>query len=107
MILNGHFPLQDMILKGFDNEARKFIAKIYEDMGVNIHLFTSPKKIEKSSAGKLTVTVETKDGKESTLADVDQVLFATGRKANTKELGLESADVELDDKGGVKVGLTY
>ena len=50
-----------------------------------------PKKLEKDSNGKLTLTTETKDGKEETLADVDQVLFATGRKPNTKDLGLESA----------------
>ena len=95
--------LQDMILKGFDNECRKFIKNIYEEAGVTIHLFSSPKKLEKGSNGKMTLTIETKDGKEETLADVDQVLFATGRKPNTKDLGLESADVELDEKGGVKV----
>ena len=92
-----------MILKGFDNECRKFIKNIYEESGVTIHLFSSPKKLEKGSNGKLTLTTETKDGKEETLADVDQVLFATGRKPNTKDLGLETAEVELDDKGGVKV----
>lgn len=95
--------LQDMILKGFDDEARRFIKKIYEDQGVTIHLFTSPKKVDKGNDGKLTVTAETKDGKEVVLSDVDDVLFATGRKPNTKDLGLETADVELDDKGGVKV----
>ena len=95
--------LQDMILKGFDNECRKFIKNIYEESGVTIHLFSSPKKLEKGSNGNLTLTTETKDGKEEILADVDQVLFATGRKPNTKDLGLETAEVELDDKGGVKV----
>lgn len=92
-----------MILKGFDLECRKFIKKIYEEMGVTIHMFTSPTKLEKDSNGKITLTTETKDGKEETLADVDQVLFATGRKPNTKDIGLEKAGVELDDKGGVKV----
>ena len=31
------------------------------------------------------------------------MLFATGRVPNTEDLGLESAGVELDDKGAVKV----
>ena len=31
------------------------------------------------------------------------VLFATGRGRNTDGLGLESAGVELDDKGAIKV----
>ena len=30
--------------------------------------------------------------------------MATGRKAKTKGLGLEEIGVELDEKGGVKVG---
>jgi len=93
----------DMILKGFDNECRKFMAKTFEAMGVTIHLHTSPTKIEKDSAGKLTLSSETKDGQKDSLAEVDQVLFATGRKPNTQDIGLESADVELDDQGGVKV----
>ncbi len=97
------FVLQDMILKGFDNECRKFIKNIYEEAGVTIHMFSSPKKLEKDSNGKLTLTFDTKEKEDETLADVDEVLFATGRKPNTKDLGLESAEVELDDKGGVKV----
>ena len=96
--------MQDKILKGFDDEARQFIRKVYEDQGVTIHMHTSPKKVEKGSNGKLTVTTETKDGKEEVLSDVDEILFATGRKPNTKGLGLEEAGVDLDDKGGVKVG---
>lgn len=32
-----------------------------------------------------------------------QVLMATGRKAKTKDIGLEEISVELDEKGGVKV----
>jgi glutathione reductase (NADPH) len=36
-------------------------------------------------------------------AIVDCVMFATGRDPNTAGLGLESAGVEVDDKGAVKV----
>jgi glutathione reductase (NADPH) len=95
--------MQDMILKGFDMECRKFIAKVFEASGVTIHLFTSPTKIKKDSNGKLTLTSESKDGEETSLPEVDQILFATGRKPNTKGIGLESAGVELDEQGGVKV----
>jgi glutathione reductase (NADPH) len=35
--------------------------------------------------------------------ETDQLLFATGRKPNTKGLGLESAGVETGDKGQIKV----
>ena len=36
-------------------------------------------------------------------AVVDMVMFATGRKPNTHGLGLDTAGVELDDMGAVKV----
>ena len=72
-------------------------------MGVTVHLNTSPTKLEKGSDGKIKLTVKTKDGKDE-LGGIDQVLFATGRKPNTKGLGLDEIGVELDDKGGVKVG---
>lgn len=33
--------------------------------------------------------------------------MATGRKAKTKDIGLEEVGVELDEKGGVKVQLFH
>ena len=68
-----------------------------------MHLNMSPTMLEKGSDGKIKLTAETKDGEEE-LVGIDQVLFATGRKPNTKGLGLDEIGVELDDKGGVKVG---
>jgi glutathione reductase (NADPH) len=35
--------------------------------------------------------------------EVDELLFATGRRPNTKNLGLEEAGVELGDEGQIKV----
>ena len=101
--------LQGLVLKGFDEEGRKFIQDIYEQVGITLHLGESPVKMEKNSSGKITVHSETKDKKEQTLPDVDVVLFATGRKPNTKELGLEDVGVTLGEKGELKVsvGISY
>lgn len=95
--------LQDLILKGFDKECREFIQKLYQDLGITVHLDSSPTKLEKSDGGKIKMTVKHKDDKEEALEGIDHVLFATGRKPNTQGLGLEELGVEMDPKGGVKV----
>jgi hypothetical protein len=41
------------------------------------------------------------------MRQVDQVLFATGRKPKSSGLGLEKAGVKLDDKGAIEVGLAH
>lgn len=76
---------------------------MYQDQGIKLHLFTSPTKLERGADGKIMLALETKDGKKESLEGLDQVLFATGRKPNTKNMGLEELGVELDSKGGVKV----
>ncbi|KAK9809327.1 hypothetical protein WJX73_004966 [Symbiochloris irregularis] len=87
----------------FDEECRIHAGEQYKAAGVKLQLDVTPTKIEKQSNGKLTVTVEPKEGADYTIADADVVLLATGRQPNTKHLGLEEAGVELDDKGGIKV----
>ena len=99
------YDVQDEILNGFDDESRKFIKNIYADHGININTNTTPTKLEKDGQGKITMTFK-RGEEEHTLQGLDQVLFATGRKPNTKGIGLEELKVELDPKGGVKVALS-
>ena len=56
----------------------------------------SPKtQVEKQADGSFLVTTE--DGKTATAS---QVMYATGRKANTDNLGLETAGVAVNPNGG-------
>jgi dihydrolipoamide dehydrogenase len=50
---------------------------------------------------KVTVTYEV-DGQSETI-DADVVLVTVGRRPNTDELGLQTANVEVDEKGLIKV----
>ncbi|HTP62643.1 MAG TPA: glutathione-disulfide reductase [Burkholderiales bacterium] len=82
------------LLRGFDAELGKRLAEEMGRKGVSILLKTNPAKIEKG----LKVTFE-----DGSAAEFDLVLFATGRKPNTANLGLEASDVKLAADGAIVV----
>ncbi|MBR9882140.1 MAG: glutathione-disulfide reductase [Oceanospirillales bacterium] len=88
----------DMILRGFDNEVREFVAQEISKKGVDLCLHTNIESVSKQADGSLVATLT--DG--STL-EADQILYATGRKPKTQGLGLEEAGVELADSGAIMV----
>eukprot|EP01059_Diplonema_ambulator_P024077 TRINITY_DN3984_c0_g9_i1.p1 TRINITY_DN3984_c0_g9~~TRINITY_DN3984_c0_g9_i1.p1 ORF type:complete len:491 (+),score=185.40 TRINITY_DN3984_c0_g9_i1:41-1474(+) len=92
----------DHPLRGFDDECRAFISEQMSHHGINMHPLSVPKEIRKQDDGRFTVVYVCK-GEEVMIKDADQVLMATGRKANVEGLGLENAGVELNAKGAVKV----
>lgn len=91
------FIRKDKLLRGFDEELREQVGEAISQKGIHLHFQTNIEKIEKTDNGLL---VHTDTGKHYT---VDQVLFATGRKPNTEGLGLENANIELDQAGAILV----
>jgi glutathione reductase (NADPH) len=87
----------DAILRGYDAQIRDRLLQISMIKGIQF-LFNSPiEKIVKEASGKLTVHMP---GGPS---EFDAVMFATGRVPNTRGLGLESAGVEVNENGAVRV----
>lgn len=87
----------DVILRGYDAQIRDRLLQISMIKGIQF-LFNSPiEKIVKESSGALTVHMP--DGP----VECDAIMFATGRVPNTNGLGLESAGVEIDAQGAVRV----
>ena len=84
------------LLRGFDAELGTRLAEEMAQKGVSILLNSNPSRIDKSSKG-LEVTFN--DRKH----DCDLVMFATGRRPNTANLGLEAAGVKLAADGAVIV----
>lgn len=66
-----------------------------EKTGVNIHKKTNVKKVEKTANGLLVYT----DSAEEPV-EVDVLLWAIGRHANTEKLGLENVSVKVTEKTG-------
>ncbi len=85
------------ILRGFDDEVRGFLSEHIADRGVDLHVGLEVERMEKRDG---RIWVKGTDGREEMF---DQVLFATGRTANTMGLGLEDAGVELGRWGEVVV----
>lgn len=87
----------DVILRGFDDEVRAHLASEMERSGIHMRCGRTLTSITQTESGK---RVRLSDGTE---VEVDEVMLAIGRIPNTAGLGLETAGVELDAAGAVKV----
>jgi glutathione reductase (NADPH) len=87
----------DKVLRGFDEDMRIALTGELKKKGLHQHPETLPTRIEKGADCYL---VHLSDGE---VLEVDAVMYATGRRPNTKGIGLESVGVELADNGAVKV----
>jgi glutathione reductase (NADPH) len=85
------------VLRGFDEDMREGLRDELKRAGVRLRFGCLPTRIEKCGAG---LVVALSDGDR---IEADQALVATGRKPNTRGLGLESAGVALDAAGAVVV----
>lgn len=85
------------LLKSFDTEMSDKITEGMMAKGVHIHLNSEITKISKVEE-QLTLSLTA----GSTL-DAGLVLYATGRKANTAGLGLETTQVVVRDNGSIEV----
>ena len=93
---------QDAVLRGFDEEVRRFAGEQYEARGVKMHLKASPAAVEKAGDGTLTLRLATPGG-EVVLAGLDAVMAATGRRPNTKGLNLAKVGVATNPGSGAVV----
>ena len=86
------------LLRGFDGELGQRLGEEMTAKGVKIHFGAEPKRLARRGDGSLGV--ECTDG---TTREADLVMFATGRRPNSANLGLEAAGVELAGDGAVVV----
>jgi len=84
----------DNILRGFDEDVRAHVRKEMEKQGIAIVTGRNVTAVEKQGRER---TAHLSDG---TGIVADQVLFAIGRHANTKDLGLDKAGVAVRQNDG-------
>lgn len=91
----------DHLISTMDHELGKSMQKILKKEGIDIRLNQSVYKTQNvGSKGK--VFFKDKKGTEGEL-EADYILVAVGRSPYVKGLGLENTDVQLDERGFIKI----
>jgi len=91
----------DKILRGFDEDMRDTLQQEISKKGITVNHGVNVSSIEKTGA---TFTVHLDNG-ETLVAD--QVMYATGRAPNSKNIGLENVGVDLDKDSAIIVDDTF
>ena len=86
----------ELFLRGFDHDIRQFLAEEMRKAGVDLRFNHHVTALESQSSG---VLARLSDGNEP----FDAVLYATGRRPNIAQLGLEHAAVTLTEAGYIEV----
>ena len=86
----------ELFLRGFDHDIRQFLSEEMRKGGVDLRFNHHVAALEPQSGG---VIAHLSDGNEP----FDAVLFATGRRPNIAQLGLEHTGVTLTEAGYIEI----
>ena len=86
----------ELFLRGFDHDIRQFLSEEMRKAGVDLRFNHHVAALEPQSGG---VIAHLSDGNEP----FDAVLFATGRRPNIAQLGLEHTGVTLTEAGYIEI----
>ncbi|MDH0744902.1 glutathione-disulfide reductase [Pseudomonas sp. GD03842] len=92
----------ELFLRGFDGGVREHLRDELTKHGLNLRFNAQIERIEKRTDGTLDLTLN-----DGTTVNTDCVFYATGRRPMLDNLGMETVNVELDDKGFIKVDGNY
>ncbi|MCC5950212.1 MAG: FAD-dependent oxidoreductase [Nitriliruptoraceae bacterium] len=93
--------LEDRLLPREEPEASAVVGARLRAEGVDVRTATRAARVEPAGDGTSTVVVTGDAGEESISAD--RILVAAGRRPRTEGLGLDTAEVVLDERGAVAV----
>ncbi|MGP4042297.1 dihydrolipoyl dehydrogenase [Gracilibacillus sp. D59] len=92
---------QDQILSAFDHDIVKQLKRILMKKGISI---LEEAKIDTSSIDKGSeIQVTYQQDNEIHNISAEKLLIAVGRHANTKKIGIENTDIQLDQRGFINV----
>ena len=87
-----------LFLRGFDEDVRAHLANEMRGQGIDLRFESDIERIERASDGGLRATLRC-----GTRLEGDAILYATGRRPLTADLGLEEAGVKLEASGAIAV----
>lgn len=88
----------ELFLRGFDKDVREFTANEMTKKGVQLKFNNNISAIEKQADGSLLASLT-----DGTSLEVDAIMYATGRKPKTENIGLENTQVKLSANGSIVV----
>lgn len=94
------YELMPQILPGIDKETADELEKILKKEGIKIYTNAKAKELIKED-GKIKMKVEVQNAEK--IVEGNVLLLAVGRKPYTAGLNLESVNVEIDNRGFIKV----
>lgn len=90
----------EQILSAYEPEIAQSVVEVFREEGIAIHTKTTVSRVQ-GDERQVVVTLQVDERQKALKAA--KLLVATGRKPNTKHLGLELPGVDLDERGYVKV----
>ena len=94
----GLFIRKDLPIRRFDSFLSETLVEVMQMDGIAVHKQAIPQKVTQNADG--SVVLHLINGESHT---VDCLIWATGREPNTASLNLDKANVQLDDRGYIKV----
>lgn len=91
----------DRLLPGTDAELLRVVERHLQERRVQVFLRSRVTEIRLSN-GRVHAVIQREDGQQLG-GEFEKVLVAVGRRPNTKDLGLELAGVQVDEKGYIPV----
>ncbi|HSG60796.1 MAG TPA: glutathione-disulfide reductase [Pseudomonadales bacterium] len=91
----------EQLLRGFDSDVRDQVTRQVASKGVNLHLHTNIERIEKTGHAFIIHVTEGEP------LEVDLVMYATGRRPYTDDLGLENVKVLRHADGTLQTNEYY
>lgn len=89
---------EEELMPGEDREIAKEVQQVLTDKGVNFHFGSKAVEITETDGSEMIVTLSNHQH-----VTADAVLLATGRKANTDQLGLDATRIMRRKDGSLKV----
>uniref|UniRef100_A0A8C5KFG6 Thioredoxin reductase 1, cytoplasmic n=1 Tax=Jaculus jaculus TaxID=51337 RepID=A0A8C5KFG6_JACJA len=95
--------VRSILLRGFDQDMANKIGEHMEEHGIKFIRQFVPIKVEQIEAGtpgRLRVVAQSTSGKELIEGEYNTVLLAVGRDSCTRNIGLETVGVSINEKSG-------
>ena len=86
------------LLPGFEPEISDALAGYLQDEGIRIECGATYRQIRQTEAG---IALDIMAGEIAQTIEAERVLIATGRRANTSGMGLDTAGITLDRNGAI------